>query len=188
MVNMGLTIDREAYRSVLQSIKQGSAQQIWLINCRVLNTKIGTFSSEHNILIVGDKIQKVGDEAPASDAVAYDCQGRFVVPGELVDGGGVRLGPVFCSSAPALADQPVCHNQSSLCTMQRCKMLKAFVTGLCDAHVHCTASTANLSSLMSLPESLVTAHAAVELEQMLARGFTTVRDAGMRLLPTAGIA
>ena len=31
---------------------------------------------------------------------------------------------------------------------------------------------------MSLPESLVTAHAAVELEAMLARGFTTVRDAG----------
>ncbi|KAK9797015.1 hypothetical protein WJX73_006150 [Symbiochloris irregularis] len=52
------------------------------------------------------------------------------------------------------------------------------IPGLCDAHIHCTASTANLPGLLSLPESLVTAQAALELEQMLARGFTTVRDAG----------
>jgi predicted amidohydrolase YtcJ len=32
--------------------------------------------------------------------------------------------------------------------------------GLMDAHVHVTATTANLSGLMSLPESLVTAKAA----------------------------
>ena len=56
------------------------------------------------------------------------------------------------------------------------------VPGLCDAHIHCTASTANLSTLLSLPESLVTAQAAVELERMLARGFTTVRDAGAAAL------
>ena len=29
--------------------------------------------------------------------------------------------------------------------------------GLCDAHVHCTAVTADLARLMSLPESYVTA-------------------------------
>lgn len=29
--------------------------------------------------------------------------------------------------------------------------------GLCDAHVHCTAVTANLAALMAMPESLVTA-------------------------------
>ncbi|WIA11160.1 hypothetical protein OEZ85_011297 [Tetradesmus obliquus] len=50
--------------------------------------------------------------------------------------------------------------------------------GLCDAHVHVTATTANLAGLYSLPESLVTARAADILEGMLSRGFTTVRDAG----------
>ena len=50
--------------------------------------------------------------------------------------------------------------------------------GLCDAHVHCTACTANLPGLLALPESLVTARAALILHGMLQRGFTTVRDAG----------
>jgi hypothetical protein len=50
--------------------------------------------------------------------------------------------------------------------------------GLCDAHVHVTATTANLAGLYSLPESLVTARAADILEGMISRGFTTVRDAG----------
>lgn len=50
--------------------------------------------------------------------------------------------------------------------------------GLCDAHVHVTATTANLAGLYSLSESLVTARATDILEGMLQRGFTTVRDAG----------
>lgn len=55
----------------------------------------------------------------------------------------------------------------------------AFVLpGLCDAHVHVTAVTANLHDLLVLPPSLVTARATAILEAMLMRGFTTVRDAG----------
>jgi imidazolonepropionase-like amidohydrolase len=54
----------------------------------------------------------------------------------------------------------------------------AAAAGLCDAHVHVTATTANLAGLYSLPESLVTARAADILEGMISRGFTTVRDAG----------
>jgi len=50
--------------------------------------------------------------------------------------------------------------------------------GLCDAHVHVTAVSANLHDLLVLPASLVTARATVVLEDMLMRGFTTVRDAG----------
>lgn len=50
--------------------------------------------------------------------------------------------------------------------------------GLCDAHVHCTAVTADLAGLQSLPESLVTVGAGEILGGMLLRGFTTVRDAG----------
>ncbi|KAG2439715.1 hypothetical protein HYH02_010594 [Chlamydomonas schloesseri] len=50
--------------------------------------------------------------------------------------------------------------------------------GLCDAHVHCTAITADLAALRSHSEAYVAARAAVILGGMLARGFTTVRDAG----------
>lgn len=50
--------------------------------------------------------------------------------------------------------------------------------GLCDAHVHVTAISANLHDLLNLPPSLVTARATVVLHDMLMRGFTTVRDAG----------
>jgi imidazolonepropionase-like amidohydrolase len=50
--------------------------------------------------------------------------------------------------------------------------------GLCDAHVHATACSANLPALLALPESLVAARAARILGGMLSRGFTTVRDAG----------
>lgn len=44
--------------------------------------------------------------------------------------------------------------------------------------MHCTAVTANLSVLMSLPDSYVSARAAHILAGMLSRGFTTIRDAG----------
>lgn len=57
--------------------------------------------------------------------------------------------------------------------------------GLCDAHVHCTACTADLPGLLSLPESLVAARAARVLEGMLLRGFTTIRDAGALVQPAA---
>ena len=55
---------------------------------------------------------------------------------------------------------------------------RIILPGLCDAHVHVTACSANLPSLLSLPESYVTARATVVLEEMLKRGFTTVRDCG----------
>ncbi|MEU7786501.1 amidohydrolase family protein [Amycolatopsis sp. NPDC049159] len=49
--------------------------------------------------------------------------------------------------------------------------------GLVDAHVHVTASTADLGSLPSTSPSYVTAHSARTMSRMLDRGFTTVRDA-----------
>ena len=55
----------------------------------------------------------------------------------------------------------------------------AFVMpGLCDAHVHVTASTAHFASLARLAPSYVTAQSGQILDAMLMRGFTTVRDAG----------
>ncbi|MEU3767839.1 amidohydrolase family protein [Amycolatopsis keratiniphila] len=54
----------------------------------------------------------------------------------------------------------------------------AFVLpGLVDAHVHVTASTADLGSLPASSPSYVTAHSARTMSRMLDRGFTTVRDA-----------
>ncbi|MFE0023478.1 amidohydrolase family protein [Amycolatopsis sp. NPDC059021] len=54
----------------------------------------------------------------------------------------------------------------------------AFVLpGLIDAHVHVTASTADLGSLPSSSPSYVAAHSARTMSRMLDRGFTTVRDA-----------
>jgi imidazolonepropionase-like amidohydrolase len=49
--------------------------------------------------------------------------------------------------------------------------------GLVDAHVHVTASTADLGSLPSSSPSYVVAHSARTMSRMLDRGFTTVRDA-----------
>eukprot|EP00192_Tetraselmis_astigmatica_P012356 CAMPEP_0117655430 /NCGR_PEP_ID=MMETSP0804-20121206/4275_1 /TAXON_ID=1074897 /ORGANISM="Tetraselmis astigmatica, Strain CCMP880" /LENGTH=427 /DNA_ID=CAMNT_0005461781 /DNA_START=100 /DNA_END=1383 /DNA_ORIENTATION=+ len=55
---------------------------------------------------------------------------------------------------------------------------KVVCPGLCDAHVHATANTANLPGLLTQPESLVAVKAANILRGMLDRGFTTVRDCG----------
>ncbi|WP_020667279.1 metal-dependent hydrolase family protein [Amycolatopsis nigrescens] len=49
--------------------------------------------------------------------------------------------------------------------------------GLIDAHVHVTASTADLGALNSLSPSYAAAHSARIMGEMLNRGFTTVRDA-----------
>ncbi len=50
--------------------------------------------------------------------------------------------------------------------------------GLCDAHVHVTALSADLPGLRHMSPSYVAAHAARIMHGMLMRGFTTVRDAG----------
>lgn len=55
---------------------------------------------------------------------------------------------------------------------------RVVMPGLCDAHVHVTAATANLSAIRHWSPAYVTAQAAVILEDMLMRGFTSVRDGG----------
>ena len=50
--------------------------------------------------------------------------------------------------------------------------------GLLDCHVHVTASSSNLRSPGSLPQSLVIARSCGTLRGMLDRGFTSVRDMG----------
>jgi len=55
---------------------------------------------------------------------------------------------------------------------------KTLMPGLCDAHVHVIASTANFKKLMGWAPSYVTAKAGEVMAAMLWRGFTTVRDVG----------
>lgn len=55
---------------------------------------------------------------------------------------------------------------------------KILMPGLCDAHVHLTAIELDLAKSSSLPPSYITANSLRVGENMLKRGFTTVRDAG----------
>ena len=54
---------------------------------------------------------------------------------------------------------------------------RAVLPGLIDAHVHVVASSHDLASLSLQPASLVAAESGRIMKAMLARGFTTVRDA-----------
>jgi imidazolonepropionase-like amidohydrolase len=55
---------------------------------------------------------------------------------------------------------------------------RTVMPGLCDAHVHVTACTADFKLLSQLSPSYVAAQALTIMNGMLMRGFTTVRDAG----------
>ena len=55
---------------------------------------------------------------------------------------------------------------------------RVVMPGLCDAHVHVTAATADLATMRHWSPAYVTAQATQILEGMLMRGFTTVRDGG----------
>ncbi|WP_048645752.1 metal-dependent hydrolase family protein [Nitratireductor soli] len=55
---------------------------------------------------------------------------------------------------------------------------RTLMPGLIDCHVHVVASLANLGENARLPDSLAAPRAAIIMRDMLARGFTTVRDVG----------
>ncbi len=55
---------------------------------------------------------------------------------------------------------------------------RTLMPGLVDAHVHVTATTLNLGQMGNAPMSYTSQRAREIMEGMLARGFTTVRDAG----------
>lgn len=55
---------------------------------------------------------------------------------------------------------------------------KTLMPGLCDAHVHVTAWTANLAEVEKSSPAYTTIQATKLMEAMLRRGFTTVRDGG----------
>ena len=55
---------------------------------------------------------------------------------------------------------------------------RVLMPGLIDCHVHVVLNEVYLPKLETQPLTLMTAHAMVEMEAMLNRGFTTVRDTG----------
>ncbi len=55
---------------------------------------------------------------------------------------------------------------------------RVLMPGLCDAHVHVTAIAADFAAMSRMAPSYIVAKARLVLQDMLLRGFTTVRDAG----------
>ncbi len=73
-----------------------------------------------------------------------------------------------------VADAPI---RSSAARVVECGG-RTLMPGLIDAHFHAYAADADLGRLERMPRSLQAVHAARKLEDALARGFTTIRDAG----------
>lgn len=78
----------------------------------------------------------------------------------------------------AAAEGPPDDDDANDAVVLDCASNLFLLPGLMDAHVHVTAVIADLTALRALPPSLVAARSAAVLNGMLARGFTTVRDAG----------
>ncbi len=91
-------------------------------------------------------------------------QGELTMSSVLVENGYIREvndGPIHCKDATIFD----LHG-------------KVLMPGLCDGHVHVTAATADFGLLRRWSPSYVAVRASQLLENMLMRGFTTVRDAG----------
>jgi imidazolonepropionase-like amidohydrolase len=82
----------------------------------------------------------------------------------LVEGGSIK----------EVSDRPITASGATVIDVGG----KTLMPGLIDCHVHVCLSDVNLRSLEQMPLTLMTAHAAVRLQAMLDRGFTTVRDTG----------
>ncbi len=82
----------------------------------------------------------------------------------LVEGGQIR----------EVSDRPIKSKAAETVDLRG----NTLMPGLIDAHVHVIAVDQMLARLAEQPTSLVTLQAARVLEGMLARGFTTIRDAG----------
>ncbi len=100
------------------------------------------------------------------NALLFDGVGREARPNMAVVVEGERIREV-CEGEPGLtADVSVdCAGQ-------------VLMPGLIDGHVHIIATDVDLSRLDKMQKSLLHAQSRVILEGMLARGFTTIRDAG----------
>ncbi|MFO7170517.1 MAG: amidohydrolase family protein, partial [Chloroflexota bacterium] len=100
-------------------------------------------------------------------ATVLDVVAGRSVPGQRVVVEGGRIARVEPMEAPAPPAERTIDCAG-----------RTLMPGLCDAHVHVIAWTANLSELMRTSAAYTAARAAEIMREMLLRGFTTVRDAG----------
>lgn len=104
-------------------------------------------------------------EFAVRNANLFDSQAGVLRPGATVVVKGDSIVDVFFD-ATSTGDMPVIDIGG------RC-----LLPGLIDAHVHVTAVRSDVSRMLTMQPSLITAMAKGVLERMLLRGFTTVRDA-----------
>lgn len=94
-----------------------------------------------------------------------------VMAGKLVPG---RHLLVIGNRIERIADRPIVASDARRIDVRG----KVIMPGLCDAHVHVTAVTADFAALGRMSPTYVAAGAATIMRKMLMRGFTTIRDAG----------
>jgi imidazolonepropionase-like amidohydrolase len=100
------------------------------------------------------------------NASVLDVRENQILPGRhlLLEGGRIR----------EVSDRPLRSAAANEIDLRG----RTLMPGLCDAHVHVTAVTADFAALRHLSPSYVAVRAQTIVHGMLMRGFTTVRDAG----------
>lgn len=94
-----------------------------------------------------------------------------VVSGDRIEGRHVRIRD---GKIVEIANEPLAPEGCEVVDLAG----KTLMPGLCDAHVHVIAVTANFPALLAMSPAYVTAQSKEVMSGMLDRGFTTVRDAG----------
>ena len=94
-----------------------------------------------------------------------------VVAGELLEGRHVVIED---GRIREVADRPVSLADAAALDVAG----RTVMPGLCDAHVHVIQSSADIPAMLEWAPSYQTARAQYVLDDMIRRGFTTVRDAG----------
>ncbi|ORY25515.1 hypothetical protein BCR39DRAFT_595008 [Naematelia encephala] len=111
--------------------------------------------------------------------VLTNCQVVDPVSGSLLDGPQTvyMSNGVFVSVGSSITSQ---IEDTDMAAIKVDLKGKYVCPGLIDAHVHCTAvpGTSTMADMIRTPEQLITLRSTFVLREMLARGFTSVRDTG----------
>ncbi|TPG59086.1 amidohydrolase family protein [Roseomonas nepalensis] len=99
--------------------------------------------------------------------------GGFLEPGATALRGGVEV-LVEDGRVREVSDKPIASAAATRINLRG----RTLMPGLVDAHVHVIAAMVNLAENAAQPSSLAMMRAALVMEGMLMRGFTTVRDLG----------
>lgn len=100
-----------------------------------------------------------------------DARVLDAVAGELT---GLRNVLIQAGKIAAISDAPISAEGANTIDLGGLTLMP----GLCDAHVHVTAISADFAALKETPPAYVSQRAGKLMEDTVKRGFTTVRDAG----------